>query len=235
MPPGTGQTDQSKIQIAQRVYDDARLPVNFYSEPVRDPTAFYNVQHVRSGDVAQTGDYEMCSDDFATALSWSEQLNGSQSLSGDLVETEESSMLFEFSRVLSNTPDRYRIERVFKCSYLDRTTLDPITGSAGVVNVRPLATSDVKTIAEYFWTFSAYNNVGSIVLESTSESDDEVFSHTLSLARLLVGAGSNGCDYVELIHWQYDAHRTNGELNSREEPMGGFSARKEGSNVTLCQ
>ncbi len=229
-------TDSTKLLVAQRVYDDDRVPVGFYSEPTRNSGAFYSIQHVKASDLNQSaGDYEVCHDDFAMALSFSEQLNAGHPQSGSLTDTDENSRFFEFVRSIPGNVSQYRVERVFKCSYLDRSSYNPNTGAAGTANIRPLSESQLKTIAEYFWTFSEYNNVGSVVVSSDTQASTPNLGHTLSLARLFPDAGRNNCDYVELVDWQYESDQNDGELFSTETVVGGFSAEKTTAGVRICQ
>ena len=225
-----------KQAIAQQVYDDDRVPEGFYAEPPRAPGAFYSIQHVKASDLSTPGgEYELCNDDFAMALSYSEQLNATHPQTGALNETSENTRYFEFVRSLPGNVAQYRVERVFKCSYLDRSSYDSTTGAAGVINLRPLSNPQLKTIAEYFWTFSEYNNVGSVVISSDGQAATPNLRHRLHLARLLPGAGRDGCDYVELIEWQYESNQDNGTLFASEMVVGGFSAQKTTAGVEICQ
>ena len=228
--------NKSNLQIAQRIYSDQRRPLGFFQEPQRDPGISYVIQHIKSNQISiSQADFELCTDDFAVALDWSERFNLEQGVLGTLTDTSDTHMYFEFSRTLPGNSNRSRLERIFHCSYLDRSGVDlGVADYAGSLNTQPITKEQVRTVAEYLWTFSLYNNLGSIVVDSRGREQTDFIEHDLSIARKLDGAGTDGCDFIELIQWQYQATTPAGTLSSEEQGIGGFSATKENGSIRLC-
>lgn len=225
--------DNTNLTIAKRVYDDDRTPDGFYQDPQLDGSAFFSVVHIRANQVAMSSlGFELCSDDFAQALQWSETYNTDQNQTGPLVETQEGELFFQFARSLDTVT---RLERIFKCGYLDRTGVDTSNSTfAGTLNQSPIQLDHLKLVAEYLWTFSPYNNVGSIVIDSVTQQDGTSLTHTLRLARRLPAAGAQGCDYIELIEWGHTLDLNSSVLDSTEIQTGGFSARRDNASIELC-
>ena len=210
--PGTawGLT-QSNLEIATALYaDNARIPADFYQEPLPQGQQVISTTHIKNVDVGAAGTpHEMCTDDFNQALAWSEAAATRAAQYRPLVATDGNERYFEFDRVSSADPQLYQRGRIFHCSYVDRSSVDlqQVQGVAGSLNIRPLSASDLKQLSEYLWRFTTYNNFGHAVLRSMGDSVAGGMRHTLYVANLQSDGISVGCDRVTVEAW---AHTVDG-------------------------
>ncbi|HVF17559.1 MAG TPA: hypothetical protein VNA21_11630, partial [Steroidobacteraceae bacterium] len=162
--------EQSDLQIAALIYSGtARTPAGFYSETSSKGHANVATLHVKNTDVdpsltTTAAEYELCTNDWNQALSWSETNAANATQYSNLVATNDDERFFEFGRVQTGTPELYVQERIYKCAYLNRTAanLRAASGEAGQLNVRPLTGDELRRLSEYFWQFTSYNNFGHV-------------------------------------------------------------------------
>lgn len=126
--------------------------------------------------------------------------------------------------------------RVFRCSYLDRSSSDLALaqGPAGVMNSRPIAATDLRTLAEYLWHFTSYNNADTIVTASIGRGSAPTLSHAIRMAQLQPAASAAGCDTIQLLQCVHEANTDSGALARRVESLGSFRARNNQGFVSLC-
>jgi hypothetical protein len=235
--------DQSDLEIAQYIYSGTpRTPDGFYSDPAQTGADFVSTEHLKNDDVDTTVSeagplFELCTDDWDEALTWSELNAQSAPAYADLVETNEASRYFEFGRTRIGEPQFYVRERVFKCAYVDRSTADlrKNEGAAGLLNKRPLTAEDLKAFSEYVWSFTTYNNVGHAVLKSSGTANSAALAHTLHIAALDRNAISSTCDRIAVLAWRHIADASTGELTLDVRTEFSFGARGSGGIVELCQ
>jgi len=230
---------QSNLQIAQLVYSDSqRTPTGFYSETVPVFSGYVATSQLKTRDINPSAvlQYELCTDDYNQALAWSDTYN---SVSGDnasisSVDTGDA-RFFEFDRIRSGTPNGYLRQRVYKCSYLSRTTVDltASSGDAGTLNARPLDATTLKTLSEYLWQFTTYNNYGNVVLTSSGSTNGNTRLHTLVMASLTHG-NTGQCDTIDLIAWQHSVDLTTGDLTLSVSTLDSFQAQEVSNNVSVC-
>ena len=233
---------QSDLQIAQSVYGlGPRTPVGFYSDPPPSGHGYVSTMHLKNADVdaaavAPQPLYELCTDDWNQALSWSELGAQSSPQYSDLVETNDDPRYFEFGRVRQGDPTFYIRARVFKCAYLDRAAanLRASTGPAGMLNRRPLTAAELRELSEYLWQFTKYNNVGYAVLDSTGSSSVAALTHTLYMGVLARDGLSSSCDRVDVISWRHTMDATTGSLQLEVATLWSFGARDSAGAVSLC-
>jgi hypothetical protein len=233
---------QSDLQIAQSVYGTGpRTPAGFYSDPPPSGHDYVSTMHLKNADidaaaVAPQPLYELCTDDWNQALSWSELGAQNSPQYSDLVETNDDPRFFEFGRVRQGDPTFYVRARVFKCAYLDRAAanLRADAGPAGTLNRRPLTATELRDLSEYLWQFTKYNNVGYAVLESGGSSTSTTLSHTLHIGVLARGGISGTCDRVDVIAWRHTLDTTTGTLQLEVTTLWSFGAREQASAVSLC-
>lgn len=241
LPPRPVQ--QTDLQIAQLIYAGTpRTPAGFQEDS--QPAGLHNVAtvHLKNTDidpslVAPAPQHELCTDDWTVALDWSEtHAQHAMTQYADLVETNDAAHYYEFGRSREGDPDFHMRERVFKCSYLNRATanLRSPEGSAGELHQRPLSGDELRTLAEYLWRFTPYNNFGHAVLKSSGESTASTLSHTLIIATLERAVASGRCDRIDVIAWRHDADATSGALRLDVETLWSFNAREAGGGE-LCQ
>ena len=229
---------QTDIEIAKTIYSGTpRTPAGFYVDPAPNDE-FVATEHLKNSDIEdQSGpEHELCTDDWNQALSWSEvHAQDAQSYS-DLVETNDETRFFEFGRTRASDPEFYVRQRVFKCSYVDRAAVDlrAPEGAAGLLNLRPLTAAELKTLSEYLWTFTEFNNFGSAVLESSGASASNSFSHSLYIASLERDGVSNDCDRIDVLEWKHSVDSSTGALTLNVGTVLSFGARETSGAVELC-
>src|SRR5687768_4567825 len=160
-------TNAADISLASRLYKgDERTPSGFDLEQrPASVTGTLSTRHLRNTDFA-TGPqsispvYEVCTNDMAQAIDWSESLATWHGEYSDLVEVRSDAQKFEVIRVPRADVTAMLRHRVFKCDYLDRSSTDLRAdgGSAGAMNQRPLTASELEALAEYLWQFTLFNN-----------------------------------------------------------------------------
>ncbi len=142
--PSTGAAD---LALAARLYKgDERTPSGFDVEArPASVTGTVATRHLKNTDFA-TGPqaasptYEVCTNDMAQALDWSERQATWNGQYSDLAEVRGDAHMFEIVRVPRADNTALLRHRVFKCDYLDRTGSDlrADSGAAGAMNQRPL-------------------------------------------------------------------------------------------------
>jgi hypothetical protein len=237
-PVNTRPIAQSDLEIAQMLYvDSRRTPQGFYQETSPPVQGYVATLHLKNTDLpaATTGQYELCTDDWNTALGWSDQAaTGAQA--SNLVETNTTAQYYEFGRVRAGTPQAYIRARVYRCSYLDRSAVDLLNPSsvAGQFNQRPLTTSELQQLSEYLWQFTPYNNFGNAVLKSSGAVATGSVQHTLIIAALTNAATSGGCDHIHVGGWTHSVNTQIGALTLTLRPLWDFGARRNAGVVELC-
>jgi hypothetical protein len=230
---------QTNVQIAQLIYTDTqRTPNGFYAESVPTFDGYVVTSHIKTLSInpSATLNYELCTDDYNQALSWSDTAHTVSNDAAALTGTDITDRYFEFDRLRTGTPNGYLRERVYKCSYLDRSTvdLDASSGDAGMLNARPLDAATLKQLAEYLWQFTHYNNYGNVVLSSAGATNGSTLTHTLTMATLSHAASSSDCDTITLLAWTHSLDSTTGELALNIATLGSFQTRESNGNVSLC-
>lgn len=241
-PPTTDATrpvTQTDVEIADLAYtDSARVPAGFHVEAPRYTDNYATLAHLRNTDLdaAVSRPHELCTNDFATALQWSETVATARPVYGDLVENNATAMYHEFVRRLRSTPARDAIDRVYRCDYVDRADVDLRTssGSAGRFNYANWTVADLQRFGEYLWGFTADNNTGRVVLKTGARTDATGASHALHVARLVRATTVGACDRIDVVRIDLRAERAGGALTRSETPLWSFSVRRDAGVTTLC-
>jgi hypothetical protein len=235
--------EQSDVQIAQQLYAGSpRTPAGFYGDQVPSGHEHVATVHLKNADVDASVSnvdplFELCTDDWQQAFDWSETSAQRGGEYADLVATNDDARFHEFGRVRAGEPEWYLRSRVFKCSYLDRSAGDlrRPQGAAGVLRRQPLTAEDLRSLSEYLWQFTTYNNFGHIVLKSSGSSPGAIVTHTLHMASLNRLAYSSTCDRIDVFAWTHTAQVATGELQLSIQPLWSFGARDAGGGVAqLC-
>src|SRR6185295_2277126 len=127
-PPSTAAAD---LALATRLYKgDERTPAGFDVE-ARPASVIgtLSTRHLKNTDFAtgpqgMSTTYEVCTNDMAQALDWSEKQSTWQGQYSDLVEVNSDARLFEVVRVPRADVNAMIRHRVFRCDYLDRAGSD---------------------------------------------------------------------------------------------------------------
>ena len=235
-PRSVTQTNQ---EIATLIYsDNQRTPTGFYQETVPVFSGYVATSQLKTRDINSNAvlQYELCSDDFNQALQWSDTFNTNNGDNASLTGTVDTSHYFEFDRLRSGNPQGYLRQRVYKCSYLNRNSVDLLAtgGSAGTLNARPLDADTLKELSEYLWQFTSYNNYGNVVLSSSGGSDSNNLTHSLIIAVLTHAITSGGCDSIAVYEWKHTLDMATGDLSLSLTSLFSFQAQQNGSMVSVC-
>lgn len=241
-PAAARAVEQSDLQVAQGVYGNgSRIPDGFYTGPAASGQDHVSTVHLKNTDIdaslsALHPQYELCTNDWNQAVDWSEASAQSAPQYADLVATNDDARYFEFDRVRGGEPQFHVRTRIFKCAYLDRATADlrAAIGSAGQLNQRPLTAADLRTLSEYLWQFTSYNNFGHVVLKSSGATTGSALAHTLIMGELVRNGLSTGCDRIDVIAWRHTADSTSGALELDVQTLWSFGARESGGAAQLC-
>jgi hypothetical protein len=222
----------TNLQIADMLYPGTRrVPADFLNDtppPDMGVVATYHLQNTHLTPSAER--HELCTDDWNQAREWSNTASGSTEI---LVGESATERYFEFLRVRSGTPAVNVRARVYRCAYLDRSAANAATeqGSAGVLNQRPIDAAALRTLSEYLWTFTSYNNADQAVLASIGAPQDAGFGHEIVQAQLL-RTSSGSCDRILVSTWRHRVDSATGMLTREWEPLWEFGARQDAGRVT---
>jgi len=239
-PPSTSAAD---LDLAARLYQgDARTPAGFDVESRPSNVAgTLSTRHLKNTDVA-TGPqaissiYEVCTNDMAQAIDWSERQATYQGQYSDLAEVHGDSRMFEIVRVPRADVTAMIRHRVFRCDYLDRTNTDlrADAGSAGSMNQRPLTADELEKLAEYLWQFTLFNNSDYAVQSSSTTVSGDTIVQTIRMGQLARGA-SGSCDTVQLMDWTHTMNSGNGSLTRALGNVRSFQVKSSAGSVQSCQ
>jgi hypothetical protein len=238
-PPSTTAAD---LSLAARLYKgDERTPAGFDVETrPASVTGTLSTRHLRNTDFA-TGPqgisptYEVCTNDMAQAIDWSEHLATWNGQYSDLVEVHSDTQKFEIVRVPRADVTAMLRHRVFKCDYLDRSGSDlrADSGAAGAMNQRPLNTAELEALAEYLWQFTMFNNSEYAVESSTAVANGAVLTHTIRMGQLVRGA-NGACDTVQLVDWVHTMSAVDGSLSRAVSNVRSFQVKNSSGVAQSC-
>lgn len=240
-PSAPAPTSAADLSLAERLYKgDQRTPAGFDVE-TRPASVIgtLSTRHLRNSDMA-TGPqaagptYELCTDDMAQAIDWSERQASWGGQYSDLVAVNSDDQKFELVRVPRADVTAMLRHRVFKCSYVDRSGSDlrAEAGSAGAMNQRPLTAVELESLAEYLWQFTMFNNSDYAVGSSSTATNGDTLVQTIRMGKLVRGAG--GCDTVQIIDWTHTMNATDGSLTRALTPVRSFQVSSTPSGAQNC-
>jgi hypothetical protein len=213
-----------------------RTPAGFTTDAVPPAYSQVTTYHIKSSQLSAPSatTHEVCADDWTTALAWSEELASQANPYLDLVATETTPHYFEFGRVPRGVTGQYVRQRVFRCTYLDRTGVELAAsdGFAGRLNARPVDAAALRELVEYLWLFTSYNNAGHAVLASEASLPGP--AHSLTLASLERVIGGSSCDRVTIREWLHAADAGTGVLQLDSDVVREFGVRQEGGGLVGC-
>jgi hypothetical protein len=235
-------TSAADLTLAGRIYKgDERTPAGFDVETRPASVAgTLSTRHLKNTDFA-TGpqaagsSYEVCTNDLAQALDWSERMASWGGQYSDMTEVRSDAQKFEIIRVPRADPTAMLRHRVFKCVYLDRSSTDlrVDSGSAGAMNQRPLTATELEALSEYLWQFTMFNNSDYAVESSSGSAGNGVLVHTIRMGQLV--RGSNGaCDTVQVSDWTHSMNSADGSLTRSLTNVRSFQVKSVGGVVESC-
>ena len=206
----------SDRQIREIMYSPYWYPVGFYQEDPRRGYPYYvNTVSINSSD-CQSGTcwIELCTDDRAQALAWSESSAVHSSYYRVLESDRETEKYFEFRRVNPDRPSDVILDRVHKCRYLDRSMYDGLHPSSvlAVFVPRPITAEGVREVVEYLWANDKLVPVSKVLASRTTECA-EAFCQTILYAILIEGDWGL-CDEIRLREAVVRVNKETGEITS---------------------
>jgi hypothetical protein len=238
-PPSTAAAD---LALAGRLYKgDERTPAGFDVE-ARPASVIgtLSTRHLKNTDFA-TGPqgisptFEVCTNDMAQAIDWSEKLATWQGQYSDLVEVRSDAHMFEVVRVPRADVTAMIRHRVFRCDYLDRSNTDlrADVGAAGNMNQRPLTADELETLSEYLWQFTMFNNSDYAVESSTRSVSGGALVQTIRMGQLVRGA-AGACDTVQISDWTHAMNAADGTLTRSLSNVRTYQVKGSSSGAMSC-
>ncbi|HTU65512.1 MAG TPA: hypothetical protein VMF52_06170 [Steroidobacteraceae bacterium] len=235
-------TSSDDLALADRLYKGTqRTPAGFDVETrPANVTGTLSTRHLKntdftSGQQAISQTYEVCTNDMAQAIAWSEQLATWNGQYSDLVEVKGDSRTWEVDRVPRADTTALIRHRVFRCDYVDRTNTDlrADAGAAGSMNQRPLNAAELEALSEYLWQFTMFNNSDYAVASSSGSSSGNTLTHTIRMGQLVRGANGQ-CDTVQVSDWTHTMNGTNGSLSRSLTTVRSFKVKSAGGSTESC-
>ncbi|MBN1377613.1 MAG: hypothetical protein JXA04_00090 [Gammaproteobacteria bacterium] len=237
---GTG-PDSTQL-VLDSIYYNRRTPGDFYTEPQPDPGVYQTISHIKNSDVMLPGSYddttpryELCANDFSEALDWS--TTASSGL-GNLVDNTEHALFYQFTYTPLASPELNNLQRVYKCSMLDRSALDirDLNTDLGQYTETVQNSANIKLLIEYLWSFTESNNYGNAILNNTISDAGNYYLHTMQHARLTsaLALGST-CDRIDIYLVNYQIQKSDGAITVSEDLQNILYSRYQDGNATICQ
>ena len=244
-PPSTSQapsTSAADVSLADRLYKGTQRTPDGFAVEARPASVSgtLSTRHLKNTDFA-TGPqaisptYEVCTNDMAQAIAWSESQAAWNGQYSDMSEVHGDSRMWEVVRVPRADVTAMLRHRVFRCDYLDRanTDLRADSGAAGSMNQRPLTTGELESLAEYLWQFTMFNNADTAVESSSGASGGGSLTHTIRMGQLVRGV-SGACDSVQIVDWTHTMDTTTGALTRSLTTVRTYKAKSVGGGAELC-
>jgi hypothetical protein len=243
-PPASAapSTAAADLSLADRLYKGTqRTPEGFDVETrPANVTGTLSTRHLKNtdfsnGQQAISPTYEVCTNDMAQAIAWSEAQAGWNGQYSDMSEVHGDAHLWEITRVPRADATALLRHRVFRCDYLDRTNTDlrADAGAAGSMNQRPLTAAELDELAEYLWQFTMFNNSDTAVQSSSGSISGGSLVHTIRMGQLVRGT-SGACDTVQLVDWTHTMDSTTGALTRSLTNVRTFKAKSAAGTTELC-
>jgi hypothetical protein len=238
--PAPTPVNTADMNLAQRLYKGTeRTPEGFDVEPrPASVVGTLATRHIKNTDLA-TGpqamgaSYEVCTNDLAQAIEWSEKQATWQGQYSDLTEVGNDARYFELVRVPRADVTAMIRHRIFRCDYLDRAGSDlrSDSGAAGSMNQRPLTAVELEKLSEYLWQFTMFNNSDYAVESSSTTSNGSQLVHTIRMGQLVRGAA---CDTVQVSDWSHVMSSTDGSMTRTLNAVRSFKVKGNGTGAESC-
>jgi hypothetical protein len=231
-----------ELALATRLYKGTeRTPLGFAIEPrPANVTGMIATRHLKNIDIDAaaanaTIHFEACTNDSADAIAWSERAATWNGQYSDMTELNGNERYWEVVRVPRADVTALLRHRFYRCDHLDRSATDMRLeqGAAGTYWQRPLDAAAVKSLSEYLWQFTVYNNSDYVVASSSGTQSGSEIRHTIRLAQLVRGAGGS-CDTIHISDWTHTAEASSGALNRALTLVKSFATRENASGAASC-
>jgi hypothetical protein len=240
--PTPAPVNAGDMSLADRLYKGTeRTPEGFDTESrPASVTGTLATRHLKNTDLA-TGPqsmgatYEICTNDLAQAIEWSEKQATWQGQYSDLAEVGNDARYFELVRVPRADVTAMIRHRIFRCDYVDRAGSDlrSDSGAAGLMNQRPLTAVELEKLAEYLWQFTMYNNSDYAVERSSTTLNGNLLVQTIRMGQLVRGAAGS-CDTVQISDWSHTMNTVDGSMARTLTPVRSYQVQNAASGVTSC-
>ena len=240
--PTPAPVNAADMNLADRLYKGTdRTPEGFDTEArPASVTGTLATRHLKNTDLA-TGPqamgatYEICTNDLAQAIEWSEKQATWQGQYSDLAEVGNDARYFELVRVPRADVTAMIRHRIFRCDYVDRAGSDlrDDSGAAGLMNQRPLTAVELEKLAEYLWQFTMYNNSDYAVERSSTTLNGSLLVQTIRMGQLVRGAAGS-CDTVQVSDWSHTMNTVDGSMARTLTPVRSYQVQNSTSGVTSC-
>jgi hypothetical protein len=231
-----------ELALATRLYRGTeRTPAGFSIEPrPSNVTGMISTHHLKNVEVDPAAvnanqHFEMCTNDTAEAITWSERIATWNGQYADMTELNGNERYLEVVRVPRADVTALLRHRFYRCDFLDRSATDLRLeqGAAGTLRQRPIDTATVKVLAEYLWQFTLYNNSDYVVASSTGSQTGNEIRHAIRLAQLVRGA-SGSCDTVRVSDWTHLVDTNSGTMSRALTPIKSFATRENVGGAASC-
>jgi hypothetical protein len=238
-PPPVASDD---LSLARRLYrGDERTPSEFDVETrPANVIGTLSTRHLLNTDLAGgpqgiSATFEVCTNDMAQAIDWSERQATWGSQYSDLVEVRSDAHMFEVARVPRADVTAMLRHRVFRCDYLDRSgsNLRADVGAAGNMNQRPLTAAELEALTEYLWQFTKFNNADFAVQSSAAATTDGALVQTIRMGQLVRGA-AGACDTVQLMDWTHTMDPNDGALSRALNNVRSYQVMRTSNGAQTC-
>jgi hypothetical protein len=238
-PASTATADKA---LADRLYKGTQRTPDGFAVEARPAsvTGTLSTRHLKntdlmSGQQAISNTFEVCTNDMAEAIAWSESQATWSGKYSDMTDVHGDSRLWEIVRVPRADVTAMIRHRVFRCDYLDRSSTDlhADAGAAGSMNQRPLDASELASLAEYLWQFTMFNNSDYAVESSAGTASGNLLMHTIRMGQLVHGA-TGACDTVQLVDWTHTMDSSTGALTRSLTNVRTFKAQNKDGAAQVC-
>ncbi len=213
-----GWSDDKVVSFA---YSGHRLPAGFHVEDQPTGHPYYQNTVSTYSNLCDPGEcwIELCTDDRDYAFQLSEYSALHSSCYRVLESERETEKYFEFRRVNEAYSIDVILDRVHKCSYLDRTMYDSRRPMKvlGVFGHRPITAAAVRELVEYMWGAGMLEWYTGVASSETLESAD---AFTQRLLYVIRSGGDYGlCARVQLRKAMVSVDKATGEITSWSTTM----------------
>ncbi|MDH5633380.1 MAG: hypothetical protein OEZ10_10365 [Gammaproteobacteria bacterium] len=223
--------------IMRAVYFDQRTPEGFHQESFDDEN-YHVIYHISSQDIVAPSlrttsrGYELCSNSTDVVTGWSETAAAYRAVYRAFQAVNETEEYYEVIRVNDNDSNVIEHARVFKCSFVNRATLDTAAGDAGNLGTLPVQPGRLEFLAQYLWLFSVYNNYGHAIISTSLSGNSNDAEYVMLQATL--ERGKNDCDTIYLDNLTYKAGLNDGALRFKQHSGGSFRSRFDNGTYSKC-
>lgn len=229
----------SDSEILSKTYDPLFVvPEGFLVDERAGTLQSISLHHVKN----DSGDYELCTDEFSQALAWETTENDNAPVQGAFTDSIETDKYFEFIRELSSEsgigniagPTSPGFARVFKCNYVNRDGVNRHSrnGDAGTLNTAKLSAEMIRDFTEYMWQFTFFWPASKTVLESFTTESTNTYQHTLLLS-FLTNQGTDSCDLIEVVDWIFSVDKNSGRMTKEFMPIYELQAKLNDNGIPV--